>query len=133
MTNKCNTQVQQTYWALYYRILMLPWARASYNQTCSDTKLVAPRLRETETPRIPAQRSRRSLLEYDTAYHRTNQLFITSYMDTRGLHRHDDTTPATVAPCKQQNNTKQRNNSNSETTTMVVNSTLQGLWLERLS
>ena len=32
-------------------------------------------------------------------------------MDTRGLHRHGDTTPATVAPCKQQNNTMQRNNS----------------------
>ena len=31
-------------------------------------------------------------------------------MNTRGLHRHGDTTPATVAPCKQQNNTKQRNN-----------------------
>ena len=54
-------------------------------------------------------------------------------MDTRGLHRHGDTTPATVAPCKQQNNTKQRNNSSSGTTTTVVNSTPQGLWLERLS
>ena len=31
------------------------------------------------------------------------------------------------------NNSKQRNNSSSGTTMTVVNSTLQGLWLERLS
>ena len=31
-------------------------------------------------------------------------------MDARGLHRHNDTTPAMIAPCKQQNNMKQRNN-----------------------
>ena len=30
-------------------------------------------------------------------------------MGTRELHWHSDTTPATVAPCKQQKNTKQRN------------------------
>ena len=33
----------------------------------SDTKPVAPRLRETGTTRIPAQRSRRSIVEYDTS------------------------------------------------------------------
>jgi hypothetical protein len=46
-------------------------------------KPVAPQLRETGTPRIPAQRS--SLLEYGTAWHRTNQLFITIDMDKRGM------------------------------------------------
>jgi hypothetical protein len=42
---------------------------------------VAPRLRETGTPRIPAQRS--CLLEYGTAWHRTNQLFITNNINAR--------------------------------------------------
>ena len=51
----------------------------------------------------------------------------------QGLHQHSDTTPATVALCKQQNNSKQRNNSSSGTTMTVVNSNPQGLWLERLS
>ena len=32
-----------------------------------NPEFVAPRLRETGMPRIPAQRSRRSLLEYGTA------------------------------------------------------------------
>ena len=31
-------------------------------------------------------------------------------MGTRELHQHGNTTPATVAPCKQQNDTKQRSN-----------------------
>ena len=43
---------------LYYRFLTFARSRASYSQTCSDTKPVAPQLRETGTPRIPAQRSR---------------------------------------------------------------------------
>ena len=34
---------------------------------------------------------------------------LQAILGTRGLHQHDDTTPATVAPCKQQNNTMQRN------------------------
>ena len=37
---------------------------------------VAPRLSETGTPRIPAQRSRRSLLEYGTAQHRTTSILL---------------------------------------------------------
>ena len=45
-TNKCSNQVKQTNWGLYYRFLTFAWARASYSQTCSDTKPVAPRLRE---------------------------------------------------------------------------------------
>ena len=57
-------QISQT---LYYQLLPLALTRASYSQTCSDTKPVAPRLRETGTSRIPAQRSMRNLLEYDTA------------------------------------------------------------------
>ena len=44
--NKCNNQVQQTNWGLYYRFLTFVRARASYSQTCSDTNPVAPRLRE---------------------------------------------------------------------------------------
>ena len=59
--SKGNNQI------LYYRFLTFQRARTLYSQTCSDTKPVAPRLRETGTPHIPAQRSRRSLLEYDTA------------------------------------------------------------------
>ena len=43
---------------LYYRFLTFQQTRMLYSQTCSDTKPVAPRLRETGTPRIPAQRSR---------------------------------------------------------------------------
>ena len=38
---------------LYYRFLMFQRTRTLYNQTCSDTKPVAPRLKETETPHIP--------------------------------------------------------------------------------
>ena len=37
-TNKCSNQVQQTNWGLYYRFLTFAWSRASYSQTCSDTK-----------------------------------------------------------------------------------------------
>ena len=43
-----HNQVQKTNWALYYRILTLARARASYNQTCSDTKRCG----------TPAQRNR---------------------------------------------------------------------------
>ena len=43
---------------LYYHFLTFQQTRTLYSQTCSDTKPVAPRLRENGTPRIPAQRSR---------------------------------------------------------------------------
>ena len=46
----CNKQMQQPNtiknWGLYYRFLTFTWSRASYSQTCSDTKPVAPQLRE---------------------------------------------------------------------------------------
>ena len=41
--NKGNNQT------LYYRFLTFLRTRTLYNQTCSDTKLVAPRLRESGT------------------------------------------------------------------------------------
>ena len=63
----CDIQMQRTNWGLYYCFQTFARARASYSQTCSDTKPVAPWLRETGTPCIPTQRSRRSLLEYGTA------------------------------------------------------------------
>ena len=72
--------------------------RASYNQTCSDTKPVAPRLRETGTPHIPAQRSRRSLwntalldIEQISSYYKNNN--YTGVM-LQWSHQHGDTTPA---------------------------------------
>ena len=47
----CDKQMQQSSASnklgLYYRFLMFARSRASYSQTYSDTKLVAPRLRET--------------------------------------------------------------------------------------
>ena len=46
---KCNKQ-GRLYTTDFYRFLPLALTRASYSQTCSDTKLVAPRLRETGTP-----------------------------------------------------------------------------------
>ena len=77
-TNKCNKQ-GRLYTADYYRFLPLALTRASYSQACSDTKPVAPRLRETGTPRIPAQRSRRSLwnialldIEQISSYYKNN-------------------------------------------------------------
>ena len=75
---KCNKQ-GRLYTTDYYRFLPLALTRASYSQTCSDTKPVAPRLRETGTPRIPAQRSRRSLwnialldIEQISSYYKNN-------------------------------------------------------------
>ena len=71
--------MQSSSQTLYYRFLPLALTRASYSQTCSDTKPVAPRLRETGTPRIPAQRSRRSLwntalldIEQISSYYKNN-------------------------------------------------------------
>ena len=43
---------------LYYHFLTFQRTRTLYSQTCSNTKPVAPRLREIGTPRIPAQRSK---------------------------------------------------------------------------
>ena len=45
-TNKCRNQVQKTNWGLYCRFLTFARSTVSYSQTCSDTKPVAPRLRE---------------------------------------------------------------------------------------
>ena len=42
---KCNKQAR-LYTTDFYRFLPLTLTRASYSQTCSDTKPVAPRLRE---------------------------------------------------------------------------------------
>ena len=51
----CNKQMQQTsatnHWPLYYRFLTLARARASYSQTCSDTKRCG----------TPARRNRNAL------------------------------------------------------------------------
>jgi hypothetical protein len=76
--------------------------KASRLDSAPTRRNVAPRLRETGTPRIPAQRS--SLLEYDTTWHRTNQLFITNNTGTKvlkalRLHGHGDTSPAQIALC----------------------------------
>lgn len=57
---KCNKQTRLNT-TDFYQFLPLALTRASYSQTCSDTKPVAPQLRETGTSRIPAQRSKRSL------------------------------------------------------------------------
>ena len=46
---KCNKQAR-LYTTDFYRFLPLALTRASYSQTCSDTKPVAPRLRGTGTP-----------------------------------------------------------------------------------
>ena len=42
--------MQQTNWGLYYRFLTFARAKASYNQTCSDTKPVAPGSEKPERP-----------------------------------------------------------------------------------
>ena len=75
---KCNKQ-GRLYTTDYYRFLPLALTRASYSQTCSDTKPVAPWVRETGTPHIPAQRSRRSLwnttllgIEQISSYYKNN-------------------------------------------------------------
>ena len=46
---KCNKQTRLDT-TDFYQFLPLVLTRASYSQTCSDTKPVAPRLRETGTP-----------------------------------------------------------------------------------
>ena len=127
----CNKQMQQSS-ATNQLGSILPFltyarARASYSQTCSDTKPVAPWLRETRMPRIPAQRPRRILLEYGTAQHRTNQLFSTIYIGYKGY------IGMAILCLPLLLYARSRTTRCSGTTTTVVNSTPQGLWLERLS
>ena len=75
---KCNHQARH-YTTDFYRFLPPALNRVSYSHTCPDTKPVAPRLRETGTSRIPAQRSRRSLwntalldIEQISSYYKNN-------------------------------------------------------------
>ena len=93
-TNKCNKQVQQTNWILYYWLLTFARSRASYSQTCSETNACAtPAQRKPERP-VFQPRDKSSGIRH--CWHRTNQPFITMNKVTRvqGLHRHSDTTPA---------------------------------------
>src|SRR3989337_4225556 len=81
-TNKCNKQVPQTNWILYYRLLMLTRSRASYSQTCSDTNACGtPAQRRPERP-VFQPRDKSSRIRH--CWHRTNQLFITIDMVTKG-------------------------------------------------
>ena len=95
-STKCNHQAS-LHTTDYYRFLPLALTRASHNQTCSDTKPVAPRLRETGTPCIPAQRSRSlwntTLLDIErmSSYYKNNNTRVWCYKEA---HQHDDTTPA---------------------------------------
>ena len=95
---------------------------------------MAPRLRETGTPRIPAQRS--SLLEYGTGWHRTNQLFIINKWGTRVRYYKIYRVTATLHLLRWFYASSKTNhsgiNSSSGTTTTVMNSTPQGLWLGRI-
>ena len=79
---KCNKQTR-LYTTDFYRFLPLALTRASYSQSYSDTKPVAPRLREAGMPRIPAQRSRRSLwnmtlldIEQIISYYKNNNTSV---------------------------------------------------------
>ena len=63
----CDKQMQQSsatnQLGLYYRFLTFARARASYSQTCSDTKPMAPRLKENRnapysSPEIEEKSSR---------------------------------------------------------------------------
>ena len=66
-TNKCSNQVQSTNQTLYYHFLTFTRARASYSQTCSDTKPVAPWLRENRNAPYSSPEIKEKSLEYDTA------------------------------------------------------------------
>ena len=57
-----NAQTSQT---LYYQLILLALLRASYSQTCSDTKLCGTSAQRNRGTPYSSQRS--SLLEYDTA------------------------------------------------------------------
>ena len=121
-TIKCNKRVQQANRILYYRLLMLARSRASYSQTCSDTNSCGtPAQRKPERPVFQPKDQSSGIRN---RWHRTNQLFITMEKITRihGLHRLGDTTPAYG-----------KSYASSGTATDVMNSTPQGLWLERAS
>ena len=90
---------------------------------------VAPQLRETGTPRILAQRSRRSLwnmalldIEQISSYYKNNNTRVWCYKEA---HQHSDTKPVILHLLY----ARSRTTRSSGTTTKVVNSTLQGLWL----
>ena len=98
------------------------------------SETMAPRLRETGTPRIPAQRSRRSLwntalldIEQISSYYKNKYKGLMLQRSTSARRHYACDT--TLALCQQRNNSQQQNTSSSRTTTKVVNSTLQGLWL----
>ena len=64
-TIKCNKQVQQTNWILYYRLLTLTSRpRVLQPNLALIPTLVAPRLRENRN--APYSSPRTSLLEYGT-------------------------------------------------------------------
>ena len=113
-------QARQIYTTDFYRSR---WLGRPIARLALIPSVVAPRLRETRTPCIPAQRSRLSLLEYDTAQHRTNQLLLqrinTKVWCYKGSHHHGNTTPVILHLLY----------TSSGITTKVVNSTPQGLWL----
>ena len=121
-TIKCNKQVQQTDWIMYYRLLTLARSRVSYSQTCSDTNSCGtPAHTKPERPIFQPKDKSYGIRH---RWHRTNQLFITMEKITRihGLHRLRDTTPAYG-----------KSYASNRITTDVMNSTPQGLWLERAS
>ena len=94
---------------------------------------MAPRLRVTGAPRILAQIS--SLLEYGTAWHRTNQLFITNRW-VQGFELLQRVASAKLCLLRQfyasSRTSRSGINSSSRTMAMVMNSTPQGLWLGRI-
>ena len=78
-TSKCNKQVQQTNWILYYRLLMLASRRTSYSQTCSDTKSCGtPAQRRPERPVFQPKDNSSGIRH---CWHRTNQLKNKNYND----------------------------------------------------
>lgn len=75
-----------------------PWLRRPTARPALIPGVVAPRLRETITPRIPAQRSRRSpwnttLLDIEqiSSYYKNKNTRVRSYKEA---HQHGDTMPA---------------------------------------
>ena len=95
---------------------------------------VAPQLRETGTPHILAQRSRRSLwntalldIEQISSYYKNKYKGLMLQRIT--LARQHYACDTMLALCQQRNNSQQRKSSSNGTTTKVVNSTPQGPWL----
>ena len=132
--------MQQTNWGLYYRFLTFARARASYIQTCSDTKRCGT-LAQRKPKRPVFQPRDRGEVFWNTALlsiEKTSFLLLHEYE-----HKVSDITMNNIGTAtlrhpqllyaSSRNNSKQRSNSSSGTTTTVVNSTPQGLWLERLS